>query len=423
MQPDELLETLGEDPKFEEVISHGWQESASSMPASLPVFLQADQIRESCEWGALDLDDVAPIVEVAERIAESPALLQLFWHCHRLWFEDNEYRRFSEWPVLEISLGDKSGVFYLLIILDAARNAVEFHRQKGLPEKVTRDTCSDIRIARDRYRSITGGRLGAELRLMAWFRIHAWGDLFRLGRLQYIANSFNGKIKVYKHKQSRTTLALNKEGIQFTGEGYLDGVLGKFDEKDGWTSRWIEDEKQITASPASPLGMAVRQEVTVKKQDWELRLQPGDQVLAMHIPEGKDMTVEDCGESMRQATEFFPRYFPERPFEALVCSSWIFNTQLEEILGPKSNLVGYMRELYLYPIRSNGKAGFYFVWYTEDVDPKTAPRDTRLRRAYLDYLERGVPVRNGSMFFLPEHLDKMGTQYYRSQWPPEGLKP
>jgi hypothetical protein len=74
-----------------------------------------------------------------------------------------------------------------------------------------------------------------------------------------------------------------------------------------------------------------------------------------------------------------------------------------------------MQELYLYPNRSNGKAGFYFVWYTDDVDPKTAPRNTRLRRAYLDYLERGIPIRNGAMFFLPEHLDSFGTQYYRNQ--------
>ncbi|MDA0837261.1 MAG: acyltransferase domain-containing protein [Planctomycetota bacterium] len=418
MQPAELLQRLGEDQKFEEVIDHGWQESQSSMPASLPVFLQREQIRESCVWGALDSDEVAQIIGVAERIADTPALFQLFWHCYRLWFEDNEYRRFAEWPLLEKSLGDESGVFYLLVILDAARHAVESHHQRKLPEEVTRETCSDIRIARDRYRSITGGRLGAELRLMGWFRIHAWGLLFRLGRLQYIANSFSGKIKVYKHLQTGATLALNQGGVQFTGEGYVDGALGKFDEKDGWTSRWSEDSEQITASPASPLGMAVRQEVTLKKQDWELRLQPGDQVLAIHIPEGKDMTVEDCGESMRRANEFFPQYFPERPFKALVSSSWIFNTQLEEILGPQSNLVGYMRELYLYPIRSNGKAGFYFVWYTDEVDPVTAPRDTRLRRAYLDYLERGIPIRNGSMFFLPEHLDKFGTQHYRNQRSP-----
>ena len=415
MNPTELLQALGEEEHFEEVICRGWQESLSSIPDSLPIFLQPDQIRESCEWGALESEDAAPMIEVAERIADSPALLQLFWHCHRLWSDDNDYRRFAEWPVLENSLGDKCGVFYLLVILDAARTAVELHRKSGLPEKVTRETCSDIRIARNRYASITGGRLGAELRLMGWFRIHAWGWLFRLGRLQYIANPFNGKIKVYKHRHTGETLALNEEGIQFTGEGFVDGALGKFDEKDGWTSRWCEDDEQITASPASPFGMAVKQEVTLKKPDWELRLQPGDQVLAMHIPEGKDMTVEDCGASMQQANEFFPQYFPERPFKALVCSSWIFNTQLEEILGPQSNLVRYMQELYLYPNRSNGKAGFYFVWYTDDVDPKTAPRNTRLRRAYLDYLERGIPIRNGAMFFLPEHLDSFGTQYYRNQ--------
>ena len=96
------------------------------------------------------------------------------------------------------------------------------------------------------------------------------------------------------------------------------------------------------------------------------------------------MTLERCGDSMRSAAAFFSRHFPERPCAAIACWSWIFNTQFEETLSPDSNLVRYQRELYLYPLRSNGKAGLLFMFGEDDVDPTAAPRDTSTQRAMLD---------------------------------------
>ena len=61
------------------------------------------------------------------------------------------------------------------------------------------------------------------------------------------------------------------------------------------------------------------------------------------------------GYSMRRAVAFFQRFFPSTTCRAITCSSWIFNTQFEQIRLSSDNLVRYQRELYLYPTRSSGR--------------------------------------------------------------------
>ena len=167
--------------------------------------------------------------------------------------------------------------------------------------------------------------------------------------------------------------------------------------------------------------MAVRREVRLPQPVWECVLKGGDPTLDMHIPAGGGMTLERCGDSMRRAAAFFQRFFPGTACRAIACSSWIFNTQLEQIRLSSDNLVRYQRELYLYPTRSSGRDGLYFIFLQENVDPATAPRDTSLRRGVADFLLAGTTWRGGRMFFLTEHLEHFGTQYYRSHWPPAGL--
>ncbi len=133
----------------------------------------------------------------------------------------------------------------------------------------------------------------------------------------------------------------------------------------------------------------------------------------MHIPPGGGMILEICRASMRQAADFFPRYFPDRPAASITCASWIFNTQLDGIFAPEANLVRFQRELYLYPVPSTGQDGLVFIFGQDDPRPDTAPRDTRLQRAILDFLAKGNRWRNGGMFFLAADLPHFGQGWYR----------
>jgi hypothetical protein len=141
-----------------------------------------------------------------------------------------------------------------------------------------------------------------------------------------------------------------------------------------------------------------------------------DPVLHIHIPGGEPMSHSLCGESIRSAIDFFPRHFPERPFTAFCCSSWILDTGLESLLPPTSNLVRFQREVYLVPtgIRDDSVLRNVFGGMPDDLEK--APRDTALQRAILEVLQSGrsLPTGGGGCFLLPEDFD-WGKQVYRRQ--------
>ena len=119
---------------------------------------------------------------------------------------------------------------------------------------------------------------------------------------------------------------------------------------------------------------------------------------------------------MARALEFFPRYFPERPFVGFACGSWILNPELDWIFAHDNNMVLWQKELYLFPIPSPQRTGLFFVFGTDNVDPATSPRDTSLRRALLDHVAQGGRLIAEGMFSLAEDSGEYGTQFYRRGW-------
>ena len=414
MELEEVLLALHE-PESLEVLSPHWQDSQDCFPADLPDFLNPDQIRACREWDVFGSDVEPTLLEAASRIANSEPLRRLAWHGYRLTFESDYggYSNFRSWPKLERSLGDLSGVFYLLLCLAAIPLIRRTHTDRSIPEEITRATTVDCCIGAHRYKVISGRKLGMESFMLVWLRLVGSGDLHRLGRMQYVVRPFRGRLRAFRKSDTGATIALSQPDVGFDEEGQV--IRGE--EEPAWTSRLVEDDGSVTGTPISPAGHAVLEEVTLALEEWTLVLAPQDPVLEMHIPEGDPMTPEACEDSMRQAFEFFPRYYPNKPFKSIACYSWILNTQLQEMLPRESNLPTYQRELYLFPVPYGGRDGLYFIFYDHDIDERTAPRDTTLKRAYVDHLLAGKPLRNGGMFFLPEDMDKFGTQpYQKTGW-------
>jgi len=74
-------------------------------------------------------------------------------------------------------------------------------------------------------------------------------------------------------------------------------------------------------------------------------------------------------------------YLADRPVAALVCCSWMFNTQLERILPPSANLVRYLRDLYLFPLPPSDTGGLWFLF---------------LQTPFMSAGRQNVPRRGGS---------------------------
>ena len=415
MKLEEVLSSLGESATIEEVRPQ-WEESMGVLPAKRPFFLTPREIDRLSEYCGLPADVRPALDATAERIAADPALLRLAWHGYRrlYWAPQSS---FTKWPSLGTSLGENCGVFYLLLALGVVPAMRAFHRSAGIPDSVTRETCVQVRCMSENYAHGSNGRLGIYRRQLGWLRQYTGKFVYvRLGRLEYALHSFGGGAEVYRHRQTGRVMALAEEGQRFDAEGYMPAAAAP-DVPAGWTATLRSDADAVTGHPICPGGHALRDRATLPAAEWQRVLAKGDFVLNMHIPAGGGLTPEACEESLKSAAAFFRKHFPETAPAAVVCRSWMFSNLLEHCLPPEANLVRFLRELYLFPTPNSATAALWFIFLQDDFDPATAPRDTSLRRAVLDFLAQGHPWRDGGMFILMDDIPRYGTQQYRHDWP------
>ena len=137
-------------------------------------------------------------------------------------------------------------------------------------------------------------------------------------------------------------ILLAEPGERFTEDGYLVGTMA-------WTSTLIESDEAVQGIPISPHGHAIRQPVRLPRSAWRMVLGQGDPVLDMHIPGKGALTLDTLRDVLSQAEAFFDQYYPERPFVAYACDSWLFSPQIEAMLPPESNILRWQHEAYLFP--------------------------------------------------------------------------
>lgn len=405
-----------------------WAKSTQSMPTTLP-FLQPKAIQENSEWATLPQDAIDFTIQAAQKIASDPDLTHLAWHAHNILFIDKSADRGStrDWPLLAPLLNKYGGAFYLLIALSGIPTIRTFHQSRNIPNDIAKLTYRDTYVWAQQYHDIgtsIDGKFthphkphswGLCTRIFPWILSHLHGDLYRVGRLQFKTGPYRQNIQAYRHRQTGTMHLIAESGLEFRPDGNFNGSGGITADKP-WTSHFSESKTEVTGSPIHPNGHAIQNPITLQKSDWECIVQKDDSILEIHIPEDGPMGFDDCGESLRQAADFFLKHFPDRPFKAICCTSWLLDPTYQKLLSEKSNIVRFQRECYLFPLNAKGgRSGLERIFgpYTHDLS--TAPRDSSMRRAVLDHLERDGVLISGGCLLWPEHLSQWGTQIYLSQ--------
>lgn len=424
MKLSEVLCALGAPPdsnlKLQELLAPHWETSVATLPHDWQQ-LHRETWQKWREWCSCPPEIDAALESVVEKLNAQPALRLLAWHCQQLVFEHEDYTKFREWPILSPLLESIEpayrDAFFLFISLGAAPRLRKRNEERGIPEKITRDTLRDIAIVTERHTRYNPGKFGCQPRLYTWHRLVASGDLFCIGRFEYIMRAFRGRLRAYRHRETKRVIALSEADVGYNQEGHfpLEG------EAPAWKSTFEEDAEVLRGHLVSPRGFAVAEPIELPAAEWEKVLSPGDSILEIHIPEGEALAEELCRDSFVQAREFFHEHLQETSPQAFACYSWILNTQFEMMLRPSSNLLAWQRELSLFPVPSTGRDGLYFVFYQDEIDPATAPQDTFLRRAFVNHLAQGHALRSGGMFFLFDDLPHYGKQFYREGAQPLGL--
>ena len=416
-----VLARLGEPPPSAALLEC-WDSSVATLPEHVPEFLAADVFLRSREWAGLPATVNPVLEETARRVLADRDLKLLAWHTYRRVYVELESGHLSDWPVLDTRLGELAGVLYLLVALGMVPLIRRLHREMSIPESVTREGAAKIAENCAFVMRHNNGRVGEMPNHLYWYRHHVQGNLFRVGRFEYILGPMRRGIEVYRQRETGHVLALAEDGTRYNRLGYHDSADRETAEEQAWTAHHRCDDLRIVGFPISPRGHAVRQEIVLDRDEWDHVVIPGEtEMLNIHIPNGGRMTPEACQDSFVRAVEFYQTHFPTRPFAGFCCASWIIAPQLEQIFAPTTNLVRLMRETYLFPLPGGRSTGLFFIFGSGWHDLSEVPRETTLQRRVAEHLEKGGDWRGGGMFLLTEDLPRYGTEAYRSAWPPAGV--
>lgn len=407
---DEVLAAVGgEDAR--ESIALDWDESQKEYPEGGPAMLSEAFVRENAAIGGFTVDDIELLVNVAEKIRLDECLSRYFWHAYwRNYLSPDRCPPNGLWPEPAV-LGEYGGMLFVLVGIAVVPLIRKNHERLGITGAVTSTGQQIARYCYDNYRRGNNGRYGIYFPQLGWLRLYTEKPYVRLGRLEFLLSTAKNDFVVYRNSSTGQTLALAPDGARYSADGYR--VPAACDAPGCWNATLTVTEGEVTGNPIAPEGHVERKVVTLSS-DWQKVLGQGDICLDMHIPSGGGLTLDLCRDAFVQARDFFRKFFPNSVPKAIVCRSWIFNPQLDIILGYDANLPKFQRELYLVPTQTNPTDGLWFIYLQAGTpDPATWPQKTSLQRKVMKYITDGGQWRAGGMFFLMEDVDSFGTQIYR----------
>jgi hypothetical protein len=341
------------------------------------------------------------VLQGAERIRGDRERAEAAVQFHRELFIDKAPPKDVNARLLES--GEDAAMLAAIVYIGALPQMIAFYKAKRIPEQVLVDTLGDMAIWMTHHREMHGewglGQLG-------WLIQHCTCKLFRLGRLQFCWMTYTRPFKAFRDRNTGAIAVLSESGVRYRADGQADGTNGVYDPEHSWVSdyRYDAEGRRHIGQPCSPEGAALRRTVALREEQWELVLQQGDPVLDVHIPTGGKMTHELCRASYGEALAFVERYFPEKPFRAFVCSSWLLAPQFQSLLPADSNIVRFQSDYVVTPIRSDEKQTLerVFGFHTKLEDLPRLPRESSLQRILHDYLSAGGAVHGAAGFILQE---------------------
>lgn len=410
-----LAAALGLDGKTCDFMEqNGWSAAEACFDPQLPL-LQDDFLLEQYGKIACSEDFRAALLTAADRARRSPELAHcvhyLSYYYYRLRFNGVIYG--ARLPGMNAAGEEIHGLLIIAVALGAIPLVEQSYAALGLPPEYARDTVQWLAGAISEYRAGHEGRFGLGPVKPHWMRHYIEGELFRVGRLEYmIQPPLNYLPAAYRRKTDGRVIALCRDGWRLRRDGLL--LWNDEDPKTAFrVARLIDGDGSITGIPIDPAAGAAEAErtVTLTLSDYEPLWTPWSLVPGIHIPGGGRMTPEACRDSLHRAVEFFRRYF-RREVAGFSCFSWIYNPDFEREL-PQSNLADFMRQVYLFPFPSVGVEGLVFAFGRQEADWSDYPADNSLHKAFHRIRESGRRLKAGGMFIEAAGLAAYGSEYYR----------
>ena len=276
-------------------------------------------------------------------------------------------------------------------------DSVAYLRSRNVPEDVIAGTLQeyDRCIADGVYRD---GRPTMTVRLCSWMRTVMKNRLINVGRLNYdIPGHFLENVRVFRRGTETVVLA---DGITVHPSGRIFGSAGCDDPADNFVATITETDTEVIGHPVVR-GLVEKETVTLSKREWTQVLCHEDLVPRIHIPRQGSFDAESIQASIDRAREVFAACYPDMPFKAIFCESWLLSEDLKAMLKPDSKILAFQNRFIKVPLKSAGADAFDFV-YPLPIgyrDYPNLPEDTSLQKAIKERYLSGGYVHEGAGFF------------------------
>lgn len=416
MKLEELCNALGFSEKEYAVLTPFFAEFQENCSESFPHFMAPDDAMKYFPYVQRDIDIRPRMEKVAGIVAGNPAaaffadLLHYSFYRRQVWCIE-----LNCLPHAEKMFGEDTGIFYLMIALGAFPLIEKKYEAMNIPHEMVEKLGLWVGGAVDIYAAGHNGTPGLSSRQLHWMRHSIDGELFRIGRLEFLLHEYPDWVPAaYRSRKDGTLCLLSGNGITYTADGRRPDPESV--EAELIVSTLEITENSVRGFRILPNGYAEVDKITVLDLDeWESVAGANEIVPGIHIPGGESLSEKTIRESLQEAVIFFRKYF-DLEIRMFVSSSWLFFYEWQKEL-PQSNIAAFAREGYLFPTfpltRTNG---LFFVFGRSDEDIRELPQRNSLEKAFHRVLESGRFLGDCGWLYLASDIDEYGTQKYRRQY-------
>ncbi len=358
----------------------------------------SDEYIEGIINEALILKPYADLIkESAKRIRQNPAM--------RLYVCLLEYRIKSKQLISAEGFtppaenGIEFDFLHLFPALSSIPESILFFKRRGVAQDIITATMKEFDFCVENCIDKLG-RPAFTFDRLSWILRITNNEMIRIGRFKYDMPSKRVQgIKAYKNRNNELVVLAN--GVDAHPCGKIFGSAGLCGEGERFFAEIFESDTEISGHPIVD-GLIQREPVTLQKCEWDLCLSPDDEVISIHIPPHESFDRDTCEASYERAREVFATHFPDMPYKAFHCRTWMVSPDLKAVLKPSSNILAFQSKFTLYPTKSQGRWVFDNVFPDQAVvrDYGELPENTSLQRGVKELYLKGGCIHEFSGFFF-----------------------
>lgn len=308
---------------------------------------------------------------------------------------DHTYGECTKVPVPEPD-GTKAGdLIQLFILLPSVEAAYEKYLERGFSPEEAKNLILSIYHDLNHTSQNVLGRPGYIAIYFRWDCLYLKAKIFTFGGLNYEFHKFK-LAYILKNKKTGALLPLSAEQTLYKN-GQIFGSAGASDEAGAIAATFEETEDAYVGFAAETNSVYNAEKKAFPKSEWELILQPGDQVIGIHIPKKTDLSPEAVTKSLAGAQEIAKKRFSDWQPKMFTCTSWMISPELHAVMKEGSRVLAFGDRYTRYPAKSNGKSVFTFVFPQSFKGTyEELPEDTSLMRELKKLYIAGDCIRNYS---------------------------